>query len=78
MMSFYNDIMDEIREIEDLLFSGWHHLQPTTRLGIGLIVVLGLLLGGSKVERTGWSTVLMLTSFGVLTYMLALGYTLLR
>ena len=77
-MAFLRDYFEMLGSFEDLFAHRWHGLPVETRIFVSLTVATGLLYIASKSEQAGWSTVFMLSSMGVLGYLLVLTYAVIH
>jgi hypothetical protein len=75
-VDFFADFFQMFDSLWDLFVERWDGLPTTTRVIIALTVAIGLLYVGSKSERAGWSTVLMLTSLAFFGYLFMLAYAI--
>jgi len=73
--SFLADILDSYSIARDTLRFDWSRLTVSTRVVVTLAVICGMLYFGSKAEKTGWSVLLFVGSFGLFSYVLVLGYS---
>ena len=76
-MDFFRDFFEMFDDLRQLFFSRWDLLPAPTRILVALTVALGLLYIGTQSERAGWSTVLVLSSLGLIVYLIVLGYAIL-
>jgi hypothetical protein len=78
MPSFVQDIWVAYGIARDSLLLAWARLSIPTKMLIVLAVTAGMIYAGSKAEKTGWSAVIFLGSFGLFAYILVLGYSVMH
>jgi len=73
---FFRDFVEMFVDLKDLFIWRWNNLPAPTRILVALTVALGLLFIGTKSEKAGWSTILVMSSLGLLAYLIVLGYAI--
>ena len=78
MPPFFSDAVQNLYDAWGLILADWGSLSAVTRILIALLTSGAVVYAGTKAEETGWSAILFFAAFGIFTYVILTGYSLVQ
>ena len=75
---FFSDAIQSFYDLWGLILAYWGSLSEVTRILVAIFASGGAVYAGTRAEETGWSALLFFTAFGIFTYVILSGYSLMQ
>jgi hypothetical protein len=76
--SFFQDSANAFHDLQLAVLATWAGLSLTNRVFLMLALTATAIYFGAKTDRTGFSALLFLTAFGLFSYIVVIGYSVMR
>jgi hypothetical protein len=78
MPPLFSDAVDGFFDIWRQLLEYWGSLPDVTRMAIALLAAGATVYAATKAEQSGWSAVLLFAAFGIFSYVVFVGYSMVQ
>jgi hypothetical protein len=70
--------VQSLYDVWGLILAYWSSLSDITRILVAMLASGAAVYAGTQAEETGWSAILFFAAFGIFTYVILTGYSLVQ